>query len=84
MTSLALPDLWLIWVDLIYVSINSKYFSHRTKKSKKKKKKLKTELKNLSHSSHAFALSKGTIFAPKYWFSAKTATCYSFIFSGIY
>ena len=35
-------------------------------KNLKKKKKLKTELKNLSHSSHAFALSKGTIFAPKY------------------
>ena len=34
-------------------------------------KKLKTELKNLEHSSHTIALSKGTIFAKKCRFLAK-------------
>ena len=34
-------------------------------------KKSKTELKNLHHSSHTIALSKGTIFAIKHWFFAK-------------
>ena len=38
-----------------YIFINSNLF------------KLKTELKNLQHSSHIIALSKGTIFAKKCW-----------------
>ena len=35
--------------------------------------KLKTELKNLKHSSHTVALSKGTILVTKRWFFAKNA-----------